>query len=162
MPDKDTSNLPILDDILVPGDADKAAPKPSSVVQSASLAEADSTKTAVSQSATPIADELQADDSNNADNAAYPITDSNDEDAVDQAPVPLTTEAVEVLSPTSDLRVDRPTMAADIEPTSVNTLNIDALTNEILGSVMPAVEQILSERIRRTLKQHLAAKSDID
>lgn len=162
MPEKDTSNLPILDDIVVPGDADKAAPKPSSEVQSASLAEADSDKTAVSQSATPIADELQADDSNNADNAAYPTTDSNDEDAVDQTPVPLTTEAVEVLSATSDLLIDRPTLAADIEPVSVNSSNIDALTNEILGSVMPAVEQILSEKIRRTLKQHLAANSDID
>ena len=162
MPEKDTSNLPILDDIIVPGDADKAVPTPSSKVQSSLLADDESARTAMPQTATPIADELENDDSDNADNATYTLTGHDDEDNVVQASVPQTTGAVEVLSPTPELQVERPTTAADIEATSVNTPNIDALTNAILSSVMPAVEQMLSEKIRQTLKQHLAANSDVD
>ena len=161
MPEKDTSNLPILDDIVVPGDADKAVPTPSSKVQSSLLAEDDSAETAVSPSATPIASELVTYDNDNADNTAFPIAEHDDEDAVVQAIVPLAAETVEELSRAPEHLVDRPTLAEDIEPASVNAPNIDALTEEILSSLMPAVEQLLSEKIRQTLKQHLA-NTDVD
>lgn len=156
MPEKDTSNLPTLDDIIVPGDADKAAPIASSKGQSSLLAGDDSAKTAESLSATPITGEPEADDDDNADSTAFPIAEHDGEDAVVNAHVPLTTETVEELSHTPDPLVDRPTLNADIKPLPVNAPNIDALTEEILNSLMPAVEHLLSEKIRQTLKQHLA------
>lgn len=162
MPEKDTSNLPILDDIIVPGDADKAAPTPSNKVQSLLLAEHDSAKKAASASATPIASEPETCDKDNADSTAFPIAETDAEDAIVQANVPLTTETVSERLQTPDHPVDSATLNADIEPTSVNAPNIDALTEEILSSLMPAVEQLLSEKIRQTLEQHLAANTDVD
>jgi hypothetical protein len=156
MPEKDTSNLPILDDIIVPGDVEKAAPTPPSKVQSSLLAGDDGAKTAVALSATPIASERETDDDDNADSTAFPIAEHDDEDAVVNAHVPLATETVEELPQTPDPLVDRPTPNADINPLPVNAPNIDALTEEILNSLMPAVEHLLSEKIRQTLKQHLA------
>ncbi|MGB5458079.1 MAG: hypothetical protein WBO18_19195, partial [Gammaproteobacteria bacterium] len=42
MPDKNTTHLPILDDIIVPGDADKSVQRPSSKVQSSLWGDEDS------------------------------------------------------------------------------------------------------------------------
>ena len=163
MPEKDTSNLPILDDIIVPGDAEKAAIATSNKDQSSLLTEDDSAETAVSRSAEPIANQLEADDKDRIGHTASPIAEHDDEAAVVRTFTPLAADTNEAMSQTSGHLVDGVTPAAEVEPESNSAPDIDTLTDEILNGVMPAVEHLLSEKIRQILKQHLApANTDVD
>jgi hypothetical protein len=161
MSENDTSNLPILDDIIVPGDADKAVPTPSSKVQSLLLAEDDRAAPAVSLSTTATDLEVEQSNQANVNNTASPIAQADDHDAIATAYAPLDTEILEKPARATDNRVRSSSFNTDIEAASAEAPNIDALTKDILTSLMPAVEHLLSEKIRQTLKQHLA-NTDVD
>ena len=133
MPDNHT-NLPILDDIIKPGDTDKAVHQPASKVQSSvwSDEEQKDASTAVTDAKTktgPAAD-------GRADSVELFTDDQSASDAIDYN---------EVLE-----NADEPRAPA------IELPDLDVLTEEILGNMMIEIEQLLRDRIRQTLSRHFS------
>jgi hypothetical protein len=108
----DNTNLPILDDIIKPGDADKAVNRPSSKVHSSLLSD---------------------DETNGASTAGGYAETSLDTEYDDQ--------------PDS------------VELDTDNQINIDAISEEILGKLMHEIEQLLRDKIQQTLRQHFPGET---
>ena len=161
MPDKDTSNLPILDDIIIPGDAEKAVPTPSSKVQSTLLAD-DGTATTAPHGAIAPTRELEPSNDAEAGIIVDPIAEPYDHDAGTNAPAPPAPTPLEELIQTIDEELNSSSSHPDIQPETVTAPNIDidVLTVEILSSLMPAVEQLMIKKIRQTLRQHLTTETE--
>ena len=130
MPDDNTSNLPILDDIIKPGSTDKAVHQPSGKIQNSSWsddASDDSSATNIhAESDSHIADDDPAD--------ALPIEETLHEENTEEAAV------------TQKSRIDR--------------ADFDAITEEILDNTLLGLEQVLRDNIRQTLKRHFKTESD--
>ena len=123
MPDDNTTNLPILDDIIKPGATDKAEHRPPSKAQS-SIWRDDETREPSSTS-------------------VYAETDS-------------------------DTAVDEPVHenvhgeAGEAQQSPMDLPDVDTLTEEILGSMMPEMEQVLREKIRQALVKKFSAETEPD
>jgi len=154
MPDKDLTNLPILDDIIMPGDADKAVHNSSSKVQSSLLGNGDSETEDESLTyiqagtVTEAPEDIQV-------ALEHPVEDLRNIDAVDAGDVsPSAVANVKIPS-------DAPVETLDEQPaTTTPGQDIEALTEQILGNVMPDLEQRIREIIRQTLQQHLPGEID--
>ena len=143
MADYDPSSIPILDDIITRGDTDKAASRPQNDLLKTLEAEQKEAANITTESA-KTAPELEiekelgiepgsqdtytGEQSLNASESA-PITDESPFDTITDQP--------------SGEIVEQPPIA------------IETLTEEILASVMPEMEQLLRERIRQALEQQL-------
>ena len=159
MPDNHT-NLPILDDIIKPGDTDKAVHQPSSKVQS-SLRSGGKTNTPSTarfdaETSAPPATGDQPD-------TIEPLADNQSAiDAIDQIQVPLVTETdgeLTVAEPVPDeihAEMDEPRASA------TNAPDLDELTEEILFNMVPEIEQLLRDRIRQTLSRHFSGDTGSD
>ena len=156
MPDKHT-NLPILDDIIKPGDTDKAVHQPSSKVQSSlwSGGETNTPSTARSDaetSAPPATDDRP--DTNEL------FTDNQSAiDAVDQMENPPDTETDDELA-IAEPKPDE--IHAEMDKTRASAIDLpdlDALTEEILFNMVPEIEQLLRDKIRQTLNKHFSGKT---
>ncbi len=159
MPDKNT-NLPILDDIIKPGNADKAVHQPASKVQSSLQSDGDSNKPSTTSS--------------DAETSALPATDDLPDsiemlednqsaiDAIDQTQIPLVTETE--VEPAMDEAVldEFNTGASETRASATNSPDLDALTEEVLGNMMLDIEQLLREKIRQTLDRHFSGKTRSD
>jgi hypothetical protein len=109
MTEDNSSNLPILDDIIKTGDVDKAASAP---------------------------DRQARNDTPAADDAAAPAS-------------------MTVFTETAMPGNDTAALASDgQEPQACNLPDIEALTEEILFSILPELEQTLREKIRQALARH--------
>jgi hypothetical protein len=159
MPDNHT-NLPILDDIIKPGDTDKAVHQPSSKVQSSLWSDGETSTPSTARS--------------DAETSAPPATDDRPDtielladnqsalDAINQTQVPLVTEAdgePAIAEPVPD------EIHAEMDETRASAANapdLDALTEEILFNMIPEIEQLLRDRIRQTLSRHFSGETGSD
>jgi hypothetical protein len=153
MPDNHT-NLPILDDIIKPGDTDKAVHRPSSKVQSSLRSGGETNTPSTARS--------------NAETSAPPATGGRPDtielladnqsaiDAIDKTQVPQVTETggkPAITEPVPD------EIHAEMDETRASATKIpdlDALTEEILFNMVPEIEQLLRDRIRQTLSRHFS------
>jgi hypothetical protein len=139
MPDNHT-NLPILDDIIKPGDTDKAAHQPARKAQRSSWSDKDRNDTSTAGT--------------DAEANAVPATDAPPDSSVlitnDQSVIDATdrTEALENANETRAPAIELP--------------DLDALTEEILENMMLEVEQQLRDKIRQTLSRHFSGKAVSD
>ena len=133
MPDDNTSNLPILDDIIKPGSTDKAVHQPSGKIQNSSLsddASDDSSTTYIhAKSDSHIADDDPAD--------ALPIEETLREENTEKA-------------------------AAETRKSRIDRADFDAITEEILDNTLLGLEQVLRDNIRQTLKRHFTTATESD
>jgi len=162
MPDKDTINLPILDDIIVPGDADKAVFETSSKVQSAYWQDDDRDTTDFSSANTHAVIDTPAAEDDQALAAALLIEDLLDTDADDQMDVSSSAEIHEEIRPDKPAQADSLAAHRSIHQAPVNLQNIEALTEEILGNIMPDLEQLLREKIQQVLQKRISSKIGAD
>jgi len=162
MPDKDTTNLPILDDIIVPGDADKAVHETSSKVQSALWQDNDSET--IDFSSTNVHDMIDSPvaEGDQALAAARLLEDQLDKDANDRVDVSSSAGIHQEILPDKPTQTNNLAADLDIRQAPVNLQDIDALTEEILGSMMPDLEQLLRVTIRYELQKRLSGKTGSD
>ncbi len=139
MPDNHT-NLPILDDIIKPGDTDKAVRQPSSKVQSSIWSDEQRNEASAAGNDTETSANPAADDNTDTNE---PFTDDQSaSDAID---------ANEILENADEIR----TAVIDLP-------DIDVLTEEILDNLILQIEPLLRDRIRQTLSRHLAGEAGSD
>lgn len=131
MPD-DNTNLPILDDIIKPGNTDKAVHQPSRKVHSS----------------------LWSDDETSASSSI-----SSDADATDQMEVPSVTETDDEPAMAEQVQGLVRAEADEARASATDLSDLDALTEEILGNTMPEIEQLLRDKIRQTLSRHFSGET---
>ncbi len=161
MPEKNTTNLPILDDIIKPGNSDKAVHQPSSKVQSSMRSDDETSQ----PSSTGIYAETRSHTAID-EPAGIPelfTEDQPDKDAIVQMESSLPTDTNEEF-PIDDepIQQDAPAGAGQAQQSPIDLPDIDTLTEEILGSMMLEMEQLLREKIQQTLKKHLSAETGSD
>jgi len=131
MPD-DNTNLPILDDIIKPGNTDKAVHQPSRKVHSS----------------------LWSDDETSASSSI-----SSDADATDQMEVPSVAETDDEPAMAEQVQGLVRAEADEARASATDLSDLDALTEEILGNMMPEIEQLLRDKIRQTLSRHFSGET---
>ena len=134
MPDDNTTNLPILDDIIKPGNTDKATHLPSNKMQNS----------------------MRPDDGTGESSSADHVTETDSDPAVDEhATIPELSTDINKETPmyNEQIQQDAPVETAEARQPSIDLPDIDTLTEEILGSMMFEMEQMLREKIRQTLKK---------
>jgi hypothetical protein len=132
MQENNTTNLPILDDIIKPGDADKVVHQPSGKLQSSILSD---DKTSLPSSTDKYAE-----------------TDLHTE--IDEpADIP------ELFSEDEPIQQEVYAEAGQSQQSPIDLPDIDTLTAEILDNMMLEMEQILRKRIQQTLKKHLSGEA---
>jgi hypothetical protein len=159
MPDDNTSNLPILDDIIKPGNTDKAVHQPSGKVQNSLRsddASDDSSTTHIhAESDSHIAD----------DDPADTIELFNDESGIDDIrpdEVSLAKTVADELPIEETLHEANHEEAAGTRKTRIDRADFDAITEEILDNTLLGLEQVLRDNIRQTLKRHFTTASGSD
>lgn len=154
MPDKDLSNLPILDDIVVPGDAKKAVKKADSKVQNAFQLENDGETIDLS-----VSDVHAGTEYDKKVDEPVMLTESAADGPSKQASAdqpgasPAAGKTQPVVAAQGAVQRQKPQAAVTRTP------NIDALTEDILDRLMPCLKQLIREEIRQALQQHLQADS---
>lgn len=148
MPENNT-NLPILDDIIKPGNADKAVHQPSSKVQSSLMSD----------------DAINAPPSTRIDAKTTPISASDDQpDTVelytnDQSAAGVTVR--KQATPATDVQrtVGVPKQqgvladAEQAQPPAIDLPDFAAVTEEILADLMIEMEQLLRDKIQQSLRK---------
>jgi len=132
MPDNNT-NLPILDDIIKPGKADKAVHQPSSKVQSSLW----------------------------SDNETSDLS-TTDIDAIDGMEVPPATDADDAFAMDEPVQDEVYAGTDETRASAINSPDLEALTEEILGNMMLEMEQLLRDKIRQTLSRHFSGEARPD
>lgn len=162
MPNDDFSNLPILDDIIVPGDADKAVYETSSNDHSLPWEYDDSDTTDFSSTgvhAVIATDPAEDDQALTLDPTAELQL---DHDATDQIAALSATETNDDTLHHKPVQTESPAEKLNTQLTPINLLDIDTLTEEILDSVKPSLEQLLREKIEQILQNRLSRETRSD
>ncbi len=152
MHDNDNSNLPILDDIITPGDADKAVQRPPRRVQGTLW----DNEPAESVTKEPDTEEsLFTDIEQPADNAEALAAEQSPVDTADPAethawPETESTPAVEQPPPAGSSA-----NSIDAAQAAFTSDDIASLTDEIMACMTPEIERILREKIHQILKNRL-------
>lgn len=159
MPDNNT-NLPILDDIIKPGDTEKAMHQPSSNTQSSSWSddETDDSSTTAIYAKTNL--HTASDD--RSDKVELYTDNQSDIEVIDRIEVSPATETDD--GPPMD-EVLHDEIFADVETNRASTIDlpdIDALTEEILDNLILQIEPLLRDRIQQTLSKHFPGKTRTD
>ena len=153
MPDDKVNNLPILDDIIRPGDAGKVVKQPSSKVASTFQPQPDAGTVEVNTNSDTSAHAAQQPE------AVKPVRgDRPDDDVLHQLDITLATAFDEDIDQQPAANI---ALQYDAEA-SMEPLDIDAVTAEILAAAMPEIEQLLRQRIRQTLARHLPGNDESD
>lgn len=151
MPDNNT-NLPILDDIIKPGDTEKAVHQPSSKKQSSSWSD-DETNDSSTTTIYAKTNLHTASDDRSDKVELYTDNQSNIEviDRIDVSPATATDDR-----PPMDESIQQGALAGveRAQPPAIDLPDIDALTEEILGNLMLEIEQVLRDKIQQTLSKH--------
>jgi len=156
MPDNNT-NLPILDDIIKPGNADKAVHQPSSKVQSSLLSNDETNDSSTSRIYARTNPHTASDD--RPDTIELYTDNQSDIDVTDRmqvSPAPSTD---------NERPVDEPIQQGGLagteqaRPPAIDFPDFDALTEEILANVMLEMEQVLRDKIQQTLRKHFPAET---
>jgi len=159
MPDDNTSNLPILDDIIKPGNTDKAVHQPSSKVQNSLLsddASDDSSTTHIhAESDSHIADNDPAD-------TIELFSDESSIDDISLDEVSLATASADEPPIEETLHEANHEKAAETQKSRIDRADLDAITEEILDNTMLGLEQVLRDNIRQTLKRHFTTATESD
>ena len=162
MSDKDLTNLPILDDIILPGEADKAVHNASSKVQSSLWDGGDGDTPdapltdAQAEMDTEIPEVFQP-------STEHPVTDQPDTDILDTVDAPPSAEVQKLPLADAAALSDAPAGTLNEQAsTATHELDLEALTDEILDNLMLDMEQRIREIIRQTLRRHLPGKIDTD
>jgi hypothetical protein len=164
MADDNTSNLPILDDIIVPGDADKAIPRPSHKAQSSLWDDAEATEDAAVEANAvedSLADVITEEDSasETGPQAETPAAPAQEE----QSPAPDeqtdTIEPAPAMTAEEDPAPGQPPVA-DPAGASLDRQDIESLTDEIMACMTPEIERILREKIRQVLETRFSGNPD--
>jgi hypothetical protein len=156
MAEDNSTNLPILDDIITPGDADKAVQRPSRKEQS-SLWEDGPTDLAAAESIAeedlPVDLDQQVEAEALAEQApaadASDLAETQPSPAADSAPVLDQTVTIEL--PADAVAASRPHLDRE---------TIATLTDEIIISMTPEIERILREKIRQILAHRFSGSPD--
>jgi hypothetical protein len=139
MPDNHT-NLPILDDIIKPGDTDKAVRQPSSKVQSSLWPDEQRNDASAAGNDNETSANPAVDD--DADTTGLFTDDQSASDVID---------ANEILENADETRAP-----------VIDLPDIDTLTEEILDNLILQIEPLLRDRIRQTLSRHFAGDAGSD
>lgn len=156
MPDNHT-NLPILDDIIKPGDTDKAVHQPSSKVQNSLWSDGETNTPSTARSDAETSAPTATDD--RPDTIELYTDNQSALDAIDQMEIPPDTQT------DGELAIAEPVpdeIHAEIDETRASATDLpdlDALTEEILGNMMLDIEQLLRDKIRQTLSRHFSGKT---
>jgi len=160
MPDDNTSNLPILDDIIKPGNTDKAVHQPSSKVQNPSWpddASDDSSTTNIhAESGSHIVEDDPAD-------TIELFSDESGIDDIRPDEVSTATAVADTL-PIEESLHEKNTeeTAAETRKSRIDRADFDAITEEILDNTLLGLEQVLRDNIRQTLKRHFTTATESD
>ena len=154
------TNLPILDDIIKPGNADKAVHQPASKVQSSLLPDGETNGPSTTRA--------------DAETSALPATDDRPDtielftdnqsaiDAIDRTQVPLVTETDDELAIDESVLDEVYAESDETRASAIDLPDLDALTEEILGNMMLDIEQLLRDKIRQTLSRHFSGETGPD
>ncbi|MGD2159724.1 MAG: hypothetical protein PVG94_00975 [Gammaproteobacteria bacterium] len=159
MQDNNSSNLPILDDIITPGDADKAVHRPSRKVQG-TLWE--------NEPADPVTEEphseenLYTDIEQPVDNSEAFVTDEPPVEAIDLAETHARAEADNMPPVEQPPPADSSTDSVNAAQTPFTGDDIASLTDEIMACMTPEIERILRVKIRQILVNRLPVSTDSD
>jgi len=159
MHDNDNSNLPILDDIITPGDADKAIQRPPRKMQG-TLWDSEPADPATAESLTE--EELATDIEQHADHAE---TFAEEQPAINTAEPAETNLSIDPnnVTPADQTASAEPSAdSVDALQTAVTSDDIASLTEEIMACMTPEIERILREKIRQILENRLSAGTDSD
>ena len=160
IPDDNTSNLPILDDVIKPGNTGKAAHQPSSKLQNSFSSDGESddssTTNIYAESDSHIADD------DPADTVELFSDDQSGIDSISPDEVALVTATADELPIEATLHEVNPEEAAETQQSRIDRVDFDAITEEILDNTMLGLEQVLRKNIRQTLKKHLTAATESD
>ncbi|MGD8934053.1 MAG: hypothetical protein PVF35_04695 [Gammaproteobacteria bacterium] len=152
MHDNDNSNLPILDDIIIPGDTDKAVQRPPRRVQRTlwDNEPAEPATTEPHSEENSFTDIEQPADSAEALAAEPPPNDTGDPADTHAWPEADSTPPVEQPPPAGSS-----TDSVDPAQTPITSDDIASLTDEIMACMTPEIERILREKIHQILKNRL-------
>jgi hypothetical protein len=157
MPDDNTSNLPILDDIIKPGSTDKAVHQPSGKEQNSSWSDAasdDSSTTNIHAESDPhIADD-------DPDDTLGLFSNESGIDDICPDEVSMATAVADALPIEETLHEENTEEAAVTQKSRIDRADFDAITEEILDNTLLGLEQVLRDNIRQTLKRHFTTESD--
>jgi hypothetical protein len=159
MPDDNTSNLPILDDIIKPGNTDKAVHQPSGKIQN-SLWSDDASDDSATTHIHAESDSHSADD-----DPADTIELFSDETGIDDIRPDEISRAKTVADepPIEEtLHEANHEAAAESQKARIDRADFDAITEEILDNTLLGLEQVLRENIRQTLKRHFTTATESD
>jgi hypothetical protein len=159
MHDNDNSNLPILDDIITPGDADKAVQRPPRKMQG-TLWDSEPADPATAESLTE--EELATDMEQHADHAE---TFAEEQPAINTAEPAETNLSIDPdnVTPADQTASAEPSAdSVDALQTAFSSDDIASLTEEIMACMTPEIERILREKIRQILENRLSAGTDSD
>ena len=158
MTENNTSNLPILDDIIKPGDADKQAQSPENNDQN-SLWHDDDTADPAAMDVYADAGAAREDEADIIDLASNDQHGNNmlaDPDAPSTAEIDMQHAHTEPAAPESSAN------SGEAQQEPVKLPDIDALTEEILDSMLPELEQVLREKIWLALGKHFPGDTNTD
>ena len=159
MHDNDNSNLPILDDIITPGDADKAVQRPPRKMQG-TLWDSEPADPATAESLTE--EELATDMEQRADHTE---TFAEEQPAINTAEPAETNLSIDPdnVTPADQTASAEPSAdSVDALQTAFSSDDIASLTEEIMACMTPEIERILREKIRQILENRLSAGTDSD
>lgn len=140
MPDDNTTSPPVLDDIIKPGDVDKAANQPANAIQPSFLSEDD----AIDASAASIT-------------GTSPVI--ADDDRLEGSPATATDSGQPM---DEHVRNEVSSDAQITRAASIEMPDIDTLTEEILDNLILQIEPLLRHRIQQTLSKHLSVDTGSD
>ena len=143
MSDKDLSNLPILDDIIEPGDVEKAKHNSSSKVQGSLLQ--------ANHSATSAPTASESDTVTEHDQIEQDLTKTTEVVSARPSDPVAANPSEQTPSAKSDSPLDPPLSQSN--PDAEQT--IEELTETILSSLLPDLEQLLRIKIRQSLQHDL-------
>jgi hypothetical protein len=156
MSDDNTTNLPILDDIITPGDADKAVVRPSRKQQSSLWDDESTDPAAADNNREALLSEIDSQDH---------IIPSLAEDqlsveANDSAETPGSTETDDTPALEQNVISDTPAGVVATSAAADHIQDIESLTDEIMAAVTPEIERIVRDKIQQALAKRLPAKPD--
>ena len=73
--------------------------------------------------------------------------------------VPSVTETDDEFAMTEQVQGLVSTEAGEARVSATDFPDLDALTEEILGNIMPEIEQLLRDKIRQTLSRHFSGET---
>jgi len=159
MPDNNT-NLPILDDIIKPGKADKVVRQASSKVQKSLLSDGETNDSSIPRLYAKTNPHTASDD--RPDTIELYTDNQTDIDATDRIQVSPATATNHERPVDEPVQRGVPASPEQARPPAIASPDFDALTEEILANIMLEMEQVLRDKIRHALRKHFPGETRPD